>query len=153
MGVLTLSSYDNQAGGIFLSIPQFRKEFGFAYHGNYVLPANWQSAYSGGPTTSLDSHSSPPILSLANESRAVIGALGSSFLADKVGRKPIYLSAFAVMLIGITLETVATSNSLFFAGKFVNGFSVGAFGTVTMTYLGEARTVCLPWVKGALTYR
>ena len=64
-----------------------------------------------------------------------------------------YLSAFVVMLIGITLETVATSNSLFFAGKFINGFSVGAFGTVTMTYLGEARTVCIPWAKGALTYR
>jgi hypothetical protein len=50
--VLTLSSYDNQAGGIFLGIPQFRKDFGFPYNGNYVLYANWQSAYSGGPTAS-----------------------------------------------------------------------------------------------------
>ena len=53
LGVLTLSSYDNQAGGIFLSIPQFRKDFGFAFGGSYVLPAKWQSAYSGGPTASL----------------------------------------------------------------------------------------------------
>lgn len=50
--VLALSSYDNQAGGVFLAIPQFRKDFGFPFDGNYVLPAKWQSAYSGGPTAS-----------------------------------------------------------------------------------------------------
>lgn len=50
--VLTLASYDNQAGSIFLGIPQFRKDFGFLYNGNYVLYAKWQSAYSGGPTAS-----------------------------------------------------------------------------------------------------
>ena len=52
LGVLTLSSYDNQAGGVFLNIPEFRKDFGFAYEGNYVLPAKWQSAFGGGPTAS-----------------------------------------------------------------------------------------------------
>ena len=70
-------------------------------------------------------------------SRAVIGSLGSSFLADKIGRKPVFLIAFVVMLVGITLETVATTNGLFFGGKFINGFSVGAFGAISMTYLGE----------------
>ena len=48
-----------------------------------------------------------------------------------------YSLAFMVMLVGVTLETVATTNGVFFAGKFINGFAVGAFGTVTMTYLGE----------------
>lgn len=66
-----------------------------------------------------------------------MGALGSSYLADKIGRKLVYLLAFVLMLIGITLETVATTNPVFFAGKFINGFPVGAFGTITLTYLGE----------------
>ena len=79
------------------------------------------------------------ILELIPSCRAVVGSLGSSFLADKFGRKLVYAIAFMVMLIGITLETVATTNSVFFAGKFINGFAVGAFGTVTMTYLGEVR--------------
>lgn len=48
--VLTISSYDNSASGIFLSVPAFRKDFGYEYAGNYVLPAKWQSAYSGGPS-------------------------------------------------------------------------------------------------------
>lgn len=50
--VLLLSSFDNQAGGIVIGVPEFRKDFGFAFEGNYVLPAKWQSAYSGGPTGS-----------------------------------------------------------------------------------------------------
>jgi len=48
--VLTISSYDNSASSIFLSVPEFRKDFGYEYDDNYVLPAKWQSAYSGGPT-------------------------------------------------------------------------------------------------------
>ncbi|CAK7200300.1 hypothetical protein SEUCBS139899_002991 [Sporothrix eucalyptigena] len=118
--VLTLSSYDNQAGGVFLSIPAFRKDFGYKFEGDYVLYAKWQSAYTGGPCAS-----------------AVMGALGSSYIADKIGRKITYLFAFIFMLVGITLEVIATTNAVFFAGKFINGFPVGAFGTMTMTYLGE----------------
>lgn len=50
--VLLLSSFDNQAGGVVIGVPEFRKDFGSAFEGNYVLPAEWQSAYSGGPTAS-----------------------------------------------------------------------------------------------------
>jgi hypothetical protein len=47
--VLMLASFDNAAGSSILSIPRFRKDFGSAYEGNYVLPAKWQSVYSGAP--------------------------------------------------------------------------------------------------------
>jgi hypothetical protein len=50
--ILLLSSFDNQAGGVVIGVPEFRKDFGSAFEGNYVLPAKWQSAYSGGPTAS-----------------------------------------------------------------------------------------------------
>jgi MFS transporter, SP family, general alpha glucoside:H+ symporter len=50
--LLIITSFDNQVGGIVIGIPQFRKDFGSYYDGNYVLPAKWQSAYSGGPTAS-----------------------------------------------------------------------------------------------------
>lgn len=49
---LILTSFDNQAGGIVIGIPQFRKDFGSEFEGNYVLPAKWQSAYSGAPVAS-----------------------------------------------------------------------------------------------------
>jgi SP family general alpha glucoside:H+ symporter-like MFS transporter len=66
-----------------------------------------------------------------------MGSLGASYLADKIGRKLVYLIAFAFIFTGATLETVATTNPVFFASKFINGFPVGTFGTITVTYLGE----------------
>lgn len=47
--ILITCSFDNQASGSILGIPQFRKDFGYAFGGDYVLPAQWQSAYNGGP--------------------------------------------------------------------------------------------------------
>lgn len=49
---LMLSSFDNQAAGTVLGIPRFRQDFGSSYNGDYVLPAKWQSAYSGAPVAS-----------------------------------------------------------------------------------------------------
>lgn len=49
---ILLASFENQASGNILSIPQFRKDFGYSFEGNYVLPAKWQSAFSAGPVAS-----------------------------------------------------------------------------------------------------
>ncbi|KXL48489.1 hypothetical protein M433DRAFT_75381 [Acidomyces richmondensis BFW] len=129
--VLTISSYDNSASSIFLSVPEFRKDFGYEYDNNYVLPAKWQSAYSGGPSAT-----------------AVIGALSSSYISDKIGRKLAYLISFAFVLAGSVVETLATTNGFFFAGKMLNGIAVGSFGTITMTYIGEIAPLQL---RGVLT--
>ena len=43
------NNYAKTAGQSVLGIPQFRKDFGKAFDGNYVLSATWQSAFSGAP--------------------------------------------------------------------------------------------------------
>ncbi|KAI4732138.1 MFS hexose transporter [Aureobasidium sp. EXF-10728] len=118
--VLVLSSFDNQAGGVVLSIPQFRKDFGSPYHGDYVLSAEWQSAYTGGPVLT-----------------SVIGLLLSGWLADKVGRKWTFAVGYLIIFISITIETLSTSNLTFFIGKFLAGLAIGAFTATALTYLGE----------------
>ncbi|KAI5270839.1 MFS hexose transporter [Aureobasidium subglaciale] len=118
--VLVLSSFDNQAGGVVLSIPQFRKDFGSPYNGNYVLSAEWQSAYSGAPVLS-----------------SIIGLLVSGWLADRIGRKRMLAIGYGIVFISITIETLSTTNLVFFIGKFVAGFAIGAFTTTALTYLGE----------------
>lgn len=45
--VMVASAYTNTASGSILGIPRFRKDFGRAFDGNFVLPAQWQSAYYG----------------------------------------------------------------------------------------------------------
>lgn len=42
-------SFDSNAGSLVLGIPRFRQDFGYAFQGDYILPADWQSAFSGGP--------------------------------------------------------------------------------------------------------
>jgi MFS transporter, SP family, general alpha glucoside:H+ symporter len=49
---IILVSFELQAAGSVLGIPEFRKDFGSKYNGNYVLPAEWQSAFNAAPVAS-----------------------------------------------------------------------------------------------------
>ncbi|KAK5199007.1 hypothetical protein LTR92_001478 [Exophiala xenobiotica] len=116
-----LVSYENQASGNILGIPQFRKDFGSFYGGNYVLSAKWQSAFSGAPVASQ-----------------VVGALVSGQVSDWIGRRYTLVIALCISFAAISMEFVATTNELFFGGKFVNGFAVGTIQATAGTYIGEA---------------
>lgn len=49
---IMLCSFENQAAGNIIGIPEFRKDFGSPYNGDYVLAAKWQSAFQGAPVAS-----------------------------------------------------------------------------------------------------
>ena len=54
-----LVSFENQAAGNIISVPRFRQDFGREFDGDYVLDANWQSAFQGAPVASYVSIPSP----------------------------------------------------------------------------------------------
>lgn len=115
-----LVSFENQAAGMVLSVPEFRKDFGHEFAGGYVLDADWQSAFYGGPVAS-----------------SVIGTFCAGYLADRFGRKPLLITALLVSFAAITLEFLATYSAMFFGGKFLNGFAIGTILSVSVTYIGE----------------
>ncbi|EON95830.1 putative mfs hexose transporter protein [Phaeoacremonium minimum UCRPA7] len=117
-----------------LSIPEFRKDFGREYAGNYVLDADWQSAFSGGPIAS-----------------SIVGTFGAGYIADKIGRKPLMIGSIAVSFAAIALEFVATTNAMFFGGKFINGFVTGIILSVAVTYIGEVTPLALRGIFTCLT--
>ncbi|KIX99304.1 uncharacterized protein Z520_04880 [Fonsecaea multimorphosa CBS 102226] len=125
------NNYAKTAGQSVLGIPQFRKDFGSAYDGNYVLSAKWQSAYYGAP-----------------QAAAVMGALSAAWIADKVGRRFALGFIFAVRLTSVTLEFLATTNYTFFGGRFLGGFSTGGTNSLCMAYIGEITPLPL---RGVLT--
>ena len=49
---IILLSFDVQAAGAVVGIPQFRKDFGYKFGDDYVLPAAWQSGFNGAPIAS-----------------------------------------------------------------------------------------------------
>ncbi|OCT45610.1 MFS hexose transporter [Cladophialophora carrionii] len=125
------NNYAKTAGQSVLGIPQFRKDFGNAYNGNFVLSAKWQSAYYGAP-----------------QAASVIGALGGAWVADRLGRRASLAFLFGVRLISVTLEYIATTNEVFFAGRFLGGFSTGGTNSICMAYIGEITPLPL---RGVLT--
>ncbi|KAK9482888.1 hypothetical protein V1527DRAFT_508797 [Lipomyces starkeyi] len=128
---ILLVSFENQASGNILGIPEFRKDFGYFYEGEWVLDTNWQSGFNGAPVAS-----------------GVVGTLCAAQIADQIGRKLLIIIALILSHAAITMEFVATTSELFFGGKFLNGFATGALASVTVTYIGESLLTCL----SALSY-
>lgn len=126
-----LVSFENQASGSILSIPEFRKDFGSFYNGDYVLDSKWQSAFNGAPVASQ-----------------VVGALFGGQVADWIGRRNAIMAALVISFGAVTMEFVATTNELFFGGKFLNGFAVGTIQACAGTYIGEIVPLAL---RGLMT--
>jgi SP family general alpha glucoside:H+ symporter-like MFS transporter len=71
------------------------------------------------------------------KNRQVIGALTCGQVADWIGRRYTIVIALIISFAAITMEFVATTDELFFGGKFLNGFAVGTLQAVAGTYIGE----------------
>jgi MFS family permease len=134
---ITLLSFDVQAAGAVVGIPEFRKDFGYEYEGDYVLPARWQSAFGGAPIATYVISLLLSRYVVLTISRAIISSLIAAEAADMFGRKRTLMAALVISYVAVAIEFVATSNAVFFAGKFLNGFMVGTVATVMITYIGE----------------
>ncbi|CDK24448.1 unnamed protein product [Kuraishia capsulata CBS 1993] len=130
---MILVGYENQAGSIVISIPQFRQDFGHKYKTEYVLDTQWQSAISGGPLGAI-----------------AISSFASSWIGDRFGRKWIIVIALIVSIPSIAIEYVATSIEVFFAGKFINALCLGVFSTLCVTYVSEVSPLALRGLSAAL---
>ncbi len=72
--------------------------------------------------------------------RAVFGSFAAGWIADRVGRRLSFAFSFLFSAVGITLEVIATTNAIFFAGKFIDGWAIGGFVATGFTYIGEVNT-------------
>ena len=63
-----LWGYDAQVGGGVLSIPSFRRDFGYIFQGEPVLQAKWQSAFNS-----------------VSSVGGLFGGLSVGWLADRLG--------------------------------------------------------------------
>jgi len=80
---------------------------------------------------------------------AIIGAIASSFLSEKKGRKKIIIINSAIFLVSSLLMACSSRSLLMFlAGRFIIGFSAGSNGVNCPVYIAEISPTKL---RGTLT--
>ncbi|KAI9899765.1 hypothetical protein N3K66_006226 [Trichothecium roseum] len=106
-------------GGV-LAMPDFKREFGLLDQ-----PAKFVANLSGNLVTTM-------------QAGAVAGALLSTPLADKKGRKPALLAVAVTGLIGGLMQALSYGHlSVFYIGRFIEGLGLGAGTMLAPTYVSE----------------
>ncbi|RKP08472.1 sugar transporter [Thamnocephalis sphaerospora] len=67
----------------------------------------------------------------------LIGALATSYFADRFGRKLSCMGGAAIFTVGALLQTIASSLAVLILGRFIAGLAVGMLSAIVPLYLSE----------------
>lgn len=104
----------------------------YIFHGEAVLPANWQSAFN--------------IISSVGQ---FIGGFACSWVADKAGRKPSLAVGVVLCTAAIIGQIVTTSKAGFLVSKLILGFGLGFYLTLGPLMCSEITPVVLRGISTA----
>ncbi|GAO13737.1 uncharacterized protein UV8b_01619 [Ustilaginoidea virens] len=124
--------FDAQVNGGMLGVASFRRDFGYLYQGQPVLPADWQTAFN-----------------TVSSVGQFFGGFLCSWMADRVGRKPSLLVGVAVVTGGILGEVFATSRAAFVVAKLILGLGLGFYLTLAPLATSECAPVVFRGISTA----
>lgn len=75
------------------------------------------------------------------------GALSASFIADRIGRRLGLITACLVFTAGVVLQTAATEQNVFVAGRALAGYGVGLLSAIVPLYQSESSP---KWIRGTI---
>lgn len=78
---------------------------------------------------------------------SLVGALLSSFISDKLGRKPSVIVAAAIWVVGCTLQCASQNIGMLVLGRFISGVSVGISSSIVPVYQAE---IAPPAIRGRI---
>ncbi|KXJ93588.1 general substrate transporter [Microdochium bolleyi] len=124
---LVVRGFENGASGAILSVPVFRRDFGIQNSdGRYFISTEWQSALTGAPNAT-----------------GIIGSWAAGWFADRFGFRPVILAAAAINIISIGIEFGSTSLAMFFGGKMLNYFAIGALLNLCTAYIADVSPLAI----------
>lgn len=130
IGVIMLA-FDPQLLGNLFAMPQFARQFGRKYNGQYIVEASWQSG-----------------LSMGNPVGQVVGALFAAWPMDRFGRKRTF-SLCVVLTAGIVfIQFFSRKPQVLLVGELLAGLVLGMFVVIAPAYASE---VCPTALRGHLT--
>lgn len=130
--MLTAPRYDTGTIGGILAMPHWLQLFSTGYT-EKGLPAITASQKS-------------TIVSLLSAG-TFFGALGAAPVADMIGRRIGMIISNCIFMFGVILQTAATKQPLFIAGRFFAGFGVGMISALIPLYQSETAP---KWIRGTI---
>ncbi|KND91006.1 General alpha-glucoside permease [Tolypocladium ophioglossoides CBS 100239] len=124
--------FDAQVNGGMLSVRAFRRDFGYMYGGEPVLPADWQAAFN-----------------TVSSVGQFFGGFACSWLADRVGRRAAMLAGVAIVTGGVLGEVFSTANGAFVVSKLILGCGLGFYLTLAPLAASECAPVAFRGVATA----
>lgn len=96
--------FDGLAGGVVVSIAEFRKDYGTAFGDDYVVDANWQLGFQGATLFGI-----------------IFGGWLSGLAINKFGRQVVILGAYIILVGGVFGQVFSRNLAEFFVGKIFTG--------------------------------
>jgi len=129
-----LAGYDAQIGGGLLSVPIFRRDFGYESDGSYLLPAKWQSTFN-----------------CVSSIGAMFGGASLGYFSDRFGRRGSVLICSIISMGGIFIQffTMPHKNGQLLVGKLINGFAIGLYVSGASSYCTELSPLALRGITTA----
>ena len=137
-GELVVFGYgiDGVIAAYLLGIPRFRSDYGERFDSgsevSYIISANWISIFAG-----------------VSQLTAIIGALSTGYLADKIGRRYTNLLSCVISIGGVAAQYASRGSlGILCAGKAINGIPIGMWLVIGPLYASEVAPLQL---RGWLT--
>ncbi|KAK3950516.1 general substrate transporter [Pseudoneurospora amorphoporcata] len=119
MGVIMLA-FDPQLLGNLYAMPQFRKDFGYLFEGDYIISAPWQTG-----------------LSMGNPVGQVVGALIAGYPMERFGRKWTFGTCVVMTACLIFIQFFARSLQVLLVGELLGGLVLGCYAVIAPAYSSE----------------
>ena len=130
LGII-MTAFDPQLLGNLYAMPQFQKDFGYEYQGEYIISAPWQTG-----------------LSMGSPIGQVVGALFVSYPLEWYGRKWTFAGCVVLTAAFIFFQFFARSLEVLLVGELLGGLVIGCYATIAPAYASE---VCPTVLRGTLT--
>ncbi|GAQ42875.1 hypothetical protein AtubIFM55763_009303 [Aspergillus tubingensis] len=124
-------------GGIvkgLVGLDVFKKTYGYNYHGEYVLAAQWISAFQ-----------------YANLLGAIVGALCSGFAYDRFGPRVMIAVCSCLSIAFIFVQFFSHTPAQLFAGELINGCIIAFYPICASAYVGEVTPLALRGFAATMT--
>ncbi|OAL04217.1 general substrate transporter [Phaeosphaeriaceae sp. SRC1lsM3a] len=118
--------FDAQVNGAMIGVASFRRDFGYIFEGEAVLPANWQTAFN-------------TVSSIGQ----FFGGFVCSWTADRVGRRGALLAGLIICTGGIIGQVLSTTRVAFLMSKLILGLGLGFYLSIGPLVTSEITPVVL----------